>query len=269
VSFNAIRWAFAQPIGKASTKYVLIAMANCVNEGGGEWLCWPSYRFLAASTSLDFKTVEASVGRLRDDGYLIDTMKRKGETGKVVVYRLNTPENGVVITDPEGEGGAQPQHANGPGNGAIKSEGNDPVFPCNPPKFPAQSPQISSAMTPKTGSRTSNGTSNGTKKEPVKSAMPRPADVTEQTWKDWTQLRTKKRTTVSETVIAEARTEAGKAGLPLERFLAIWCLRGSQGLEASWLKPSERGASTKSTGRHAGFQNFDYTEGVTNGTPDA
>jgi hypothetical protein len=92
--------------------------------------------------------------------------------------------------------------------------------------------------------------------------------VTEQTWKDWTQLRAKKRTTVNETVVAEARSEATKAGLTLERFLAIWCLRGSQGLEASWLKQNER-APAKSAGRHAGFQNIDYTEGVTDGIPDA
>lgn len=269
MSFAAIRWALAQPVAKASTKFVLVAMADCVDSRvAGPWLSWPSYRHLAERTSLDFKTVEAGVSRLKEFGYLIDTGKRRGETGKVVVYQLNTPENGVVISDPEGEGGSHPQHANGPESGVIKSDPNDPVFPGNPPKFPAQSPQISSAMTPKTGSVSSNRTSNRTKKEPGDSAMPRPADVSEQTWKDWTQLRSKKRTTVSETVIAEARTQAGLAEMTLERFLVIWCLRGSQGLQAEWLKPNER--TPKSTGsRHAGFQNVNYSEGATNGIPDA
>jgi hypothetical protein len=268
VSFAAIRWALAQPVAKASTKFLLVAMADCVDSRAiGAWLSWPSYRHLAERTSLDFKTVEASVSRLKEMGYLIDTGKRRGETGKVVVYQLNTPENGVVISDPEGEGGSHPQHANGPEIGVVKSEPNDPVFPGNPPKFPAQSPQISSAMTPKTGSVSSNRTSNRTKKEPGESAMPRPADVSEQVWKDWTALRTKKRAGVSETALAGAREEAAKAGLTLEKFLSIWCVRGSQGLEASWLKPNERGA--KPTGRHAGFQNMDYSEGATNGIPDA
>jgi hypothetical protein len=267
VSFNAIRWAFAQPIPKASTKFVLIAMANCVNEGGKEWLTWPSYRHLSERTSLDAKTVEAGVSRLKELGYLIDTGRRAGGTGKVVVYKLNTPENGVVITDPEGEGGSLPQHANGPESGVIKSEANGPEFPGNPPKFPAQSPQISGVTTPKTGDVTSKGTSKRTKKESGESALTRPADVSEQVWKDWTALRTKKRAGVNATTLDGARSEAALAGVTLERFLAIWCMRGSQGLEASWLKPSERGG--KSTGRHAGFKNIDYTEGVTDGIPDA
>jgi uncharacterized protein YdaU (DUF1376 family) len=85
----------------------------------------------------------------------------------------------------------------------------------------------------------------GTRKRVV-----RPDDVTEQTWADWTQLRKTKRATVTETVIAGAREEAGKAGLPLERFLAIWCRRGSMGLEASWLKPEERRPSQPSGQPH-------------------
>ena len=68
----------------------------------------------------------------------------------------------------------------------------------------------------------------------------RPDDVDEQVWQDWVQLRKAKKATVSPTVIAEARIEAGKAGMPLEKFLAIWCARGSQGLMADWLKPDER-----------------------------
>ncbi len=59
-------------------------------------------------------------------------------------------------------------------------------------------------------------------------------------WSDWVALRKEKRATVSETVLAEARAEAAKADIPLEAFLRIWCLRGTQGLQASWLKDHER-----------------------------
>jgi uncharacterized protein YdaU (DUF1376 family) len=69
---------------------------------------------------------------------------------------------------------------------------------------------------------------------------PKPDDVELQVWTDWVQLRKAKRSTVSPTVIDEARAEAAKAGLSLERFLSIWCARGSQGLQAEWLKPNER-----------------------------
>jgi hypothetical protein len=241
VSLVATRWAWDQQTLKSSTKLVLLAMADCVNAEAGEMLCWPSYRFIARRTGLDAKTVEAGVYRLRESGLIRDTGKRRGETGKVVVYILNVSENGCITSDPEGEGGAIPQHANDTKNGGVKSEVNTPEFPSNPPKFPAQSPQISGVTTPKTGSGIRNGTSKGIRKESGKSAFQRPDDVTEQTWTDWTALRSKKRTTVSATAINEARREAALAGVTLERFLVIWCARGSQGLEASWLKPHERG----------------------------
>lgn len=66
-----------------------------------------------------------------------------------------------------------------------------------------------------------------------------PPDVDPQVWQDWLSHRKAKRATVSKTVIEEARAEAGKAGISFEAFLRIWCRRGTQGLEASWLKPAE------------------------------
>lgn len=72
-------------------------------------------------------------------------------------------------------------------------------------------------------------------------AVKRPEDVTERTWMDWQQLRRAKKAPVTETVVDGARAEASKAGLTLEEFLQVWCRRGSQGLEAAWLKPHERG----------------------------
>lgn len=70
----------------------------------------------------------------------------------------------------------------------------------------------------------------------------KPDDVDSQTWADWLHLRKTKRAPVSDTTVNGAREEAGKAGMPLQRFLEIWCTRGSQGLQADWLKPAERTA---------------------------
>jgi len=67
-----------------------------------------------------------------------------------------------------------------------------------------------------------------------------PDDVGEQVWSDWLQLRTAKRAPVNATVLMGARVEAQKAAMTLEAFLVVWCRRGSQGLEADWLKPHER-----------------------------
>jgi len=71
-------------------------------------------------------------------------------------------------------------------------------------------------------------------------AVARPDDVAEQTWSDWTALRKAKKAPVTETVLKQARAEARKAGMAFDAFLAVWCARGSQGLQADWLKPNER-----------------------------
>ena len=83
------------------------------------------------------------------------------------------------------------------------------------------------------------------RKPPAKRATPtpdiaRPNDVAEQTWADWCKLRKAKRAPVTQTVLNGAGSEAAKASMSLEEFLQVWCRRGSQTLEASWLKPEER-----------------------------
>lgn len=81
------------------------------------------------------------------------------------------------------------------------------------------------------------GAGKAARRQPVR----KPDDVTERTWMDWQQLRRAKKAPVTGTVVDGARKESEKAGLTLENFLQIWCRRGSQGLEAAWLKPEERG----------------------------
>lgn len=83
------------------------------------------------------------------------------------------------------------------------------------------------------------------KKEPRKrdlspSLVVRPDGVSEGVWVDWLALRRKKSAPVTPTVLQGAEAEARKAGMSLDAFLRIWCTRGSQGLQAEWLKPSER-----------------------------
>jgi len=67
-----------------------------------------------------------------------------------------------------------------------------------------------------------------------------PPDVEKQVWDDWLSLRKSKGAKVTQTVLDGAISESVKAGMSLENFLRIWCLRGSQGLQAEWLKPNER-----------------------------
>lgn len=72
---------------------------------------------------------------------------------------------------------------------------------------------------------------------------PLPEGVDSQVWADWLTLRKQKRAPVTATVLDGAIAESVKAGMPLETFLRVWCRRGSQGLEADWLKPNERPAT--------------------------
>jgi hypothetical protein len=67
-----------------------------------------------------------------------------------------------------------------------------------------------------------------------------PDGVGEDVWRDWLQLRKAKNAPVTQTVINSATKEAEKAGISLNAFLTIWCARGSQGLQAEWLKTNER-----------------------------
>jgi uncharacterized protein YdaU (DUF1376 family) len=67
-----------------------------------------------------------------------------------------------------------------------------------------------------------------------------PPDVGQQEWEDWLALRKAKKAPVTETVLKSARKEAEKAGITFNAFLTIWCARGSQGLEANWLRSNDK-----------------------------
>ncbi|QRI92428.1 hypothetical protein JQN63_11310 [Delftia lacustris] len=80
--------------------------------------------------------------------------------------------------------------------------------------------------------------------------------MTEQTWTDWLTLRNGKNAPVSETVLRMAVSEADKANLSLEDFLQIWCFRGTQGLQADWLKPSDFAGRTVKPAKTPAPDNF-------------
>lgn len=67
-----------------------------------------------------------------------------------------------------------------------------------------------------------------------------PQDVGLDVWSDWLQLRKAKKAPVTNTVLNNARAESEKAGISLNAFLSIWCARGSQGLQAEWLRNDEK-----------------------------
>ncbi len=102
-----------------------------------------------------------------------------------------------------------------------------------------------------TNQSTINQSTNQPKVEPPRKrsaplpAIPKPDDVDQQTWTDWLSLRKAKKAPVTETVVNGARDESAKAGMTLDAFLQVWCLRGSQGLQAGWLQPHERQTASR------------------------
>jgi len=85
VSVDATSWAWQQKTGKSTAKAVLLALAD---RAGADNTAWPSMATIAKDTEQDRKTVNASLRVLLAGGFIEDTGKRKGSTGKVVVYRL-------------------------------------------------------------------------------------------------------------------------------------------------------------------------------------
>lgn len=86
-----------------------------------------------------------------------------------------------------------------------------------------------------------------------------PTDVDQQIWDDWKQLRKAKKAPVTQTVVDSARKESIKANMPFSEFLSIWCARGSQGLQADWIKPDDRKLSK------TGEMNQRVSSGLTRG----
>ena len=87
---------------------------------------------------------------------------------------------------------------------------------------------------------------------------------------DWLAVRKAKRAgPLTPTAIAALHREAAKVGLSACEAVQFCCEASWQGFNAGWYAERQAKAKPKASGKHAGFRDFDYSEGVTNGTPDA
>lgn len=69
--------------------------------------------------------------------------------------------------------------------------------------------------------------------------LPKPEDITEQTWRDFETLRKAKRAPITATAIKRIQDEADKAGISLEIALQVCCERGWQSFKADWYLKSD------------------------------
>lgn len=274
MSFDAIKWALGQPVEKSSAKFLLVAMANCVNGDAADMLCWASVKALSDLTSQDRKTVMDGLQRLRADGFIKDTGERKGGTGQIPVYLLKSPEIGTVKQAREPQPATPPVAANSPENGTGPENGTVPFFPPNSTVFPSKESRFSLETVPKTG--------HGTTKEPVRnqegtkkrgvgfdaSLIDLPEWMDREDWERWCKDRRTRGKPITEDAaqlqvknLAKYRKEGFTATEVIEHSISS----GYQGL----YPPKRIASKTPTSSRRGGFREIDYEEGLTDGIPDA
>lgn len=84
---NVLSWSYKQPIKNSSVKFVLTIMADCASDEG---YCYPSISYIKQCTSLDRKTIINAVAKLEEMGIISDTGSRKGRTGQIKIYQIDT-----------------------------------------------------------------------------------------------------------------------------------------------------------------------------------
>lgn len=212
--------ALCRPIQMPPTaKAVLMAMADYADDSG---FCWPSIAGLCEYTCFGKSAVIEAIKHLERIGVVVaDRKDRYRTTYTVHPERASSSE----LVHKSNMSGRRTSLDDG---GLVRLAENE-----------VRQPENEVRETDTNHQEPSRTTSKATTKRRAES-LPCPDDVAEQTWADWLSLRTAKKAPVTETVLKQARGEARKAGMALDAFLAIWCARGSQGLQADWLKPSER-----------------------------
>jgi hypothetical protein len=94
MSTNAVTWARAQLVGDSTAKAVLKEYAHWASEDYSTWVSNPT---LKEALEMDIKTIRAARDRLLDQGFLIETKKRTGGTGNIVVYQMLAPEGSSMV----------------------------------------------------------------------------------------------------------------------------------------------------------------------------
>lgn len=212
----ALCWPLQMP---PTPKAVLISLADNANDHGE---CWPSIPKICERTCFSERAVQNAITWLE-------------ARGAVAADRSNGRHTRYCVTPNKYQ---QPPHDVHPRTTCTPAAGAPtPAADAGDPRTTCTQPPQEVPSNRKEPSRTINKSNR--QKAPA-CAVSRPDGVSPQTWADWLALRKAKKAPVTETVLQEAIRESAKAGLTLSRFLEIWCSRGSQGLQADWLKPNER-----------------------------
>lgn len=227
----------------AAQKAVLISLADQSNDDG---VCWPGVGTIARRTCLSERAVQEALSWLQKVGLVFREYRLNASTSYTITPGSFDPTKAPVgrrRSKAGGADGAPPADSAPPASGAPGGEPGAPVPPHQAhPRGEPGAPKSSL-------NRHRNHQRTNTPALERAGPVAQPEDVTDQTWADWLQLRKVKRAPVTETVLKGAKAEAAKACMTLEAFLQLWCIRGSQGLQAAWLRP----AAAPSPGRAPAF----------------
>lgn len=103
-----------------------------------------------------------------------------------------------------------------------------------------KSPDRETSPTPQEGTEAPQ-----TAKKSGKATVPKPDDVDDQVWADWTAHRKRKRASVSQTVLDRLRSEAEKAGVSLAEAMTVSVAQGWTGFQADWLRRGGGGGARR------------------------
>ncbi|MCV6604623.1 MAG: helix-turn-helix domain-containing protein [Porticoccaceae bacterium] len=85
MSLDASTWAWSAAVENAQQRLLLLALAD---RAGEEHTAYPSHERLEQDTCLNLKTIGKHLKRLQELGFIRDTGRRTGPTGRVKIYRL-------------------------------------------------------------------------------------------------------------------------------------------------------------------------------------
>ena len=231
MSFEAVSWALEAPVS-GTQKVLLIGVASHADRYGDN--AWPSIETLARYAYVDARSVQRAIGELVKAGFLYRDVNGGGSRQTASHMRPNLYRLNMAKTH-----AAHPLAPASPPDAGVTpptdTSVTTPLTPASPLPLTPASPEPS--IEPSLNHPLNTSARKRACRQP---AVQCPDGVDQQVWSDWLALRKEKRASVTQTVIDGAMGEAAKAGMTFEDFLRVWCRRGTQGLEAAWLKPNER-----------------------------
>lgn len=227
MSIDAINGAWLMDVRPASKKLVLLCLANMHNGQTGQLN--PSVARVAKSCGISEKQARRQIHDLEADGIVRVVGNHNGGSQHATKrYSLNIGE--IIHTPPAG--------VTPPIDGSPPADGSPPLPPLGAhPSRPCPLPLPPMGAKPEVTRNESEGNRNKERKRTTQIECPQ--EVDQQVWTDWLALRKEKKAPVTLTVVKSAKEEAVKAEMTLNEFLSVWCIRGSQGLQADWLKTKQ------------------------------